>query len=211
MTDFPSAAASVGIAEWGNKTSFLLFVCFLIFFFWGGVVYESCVGFKEYSGNRKASSYTSHRLHQCFPWIFIKMAYCNTSTSRSCYKIFVKNIEKHQKTVISLLLLLLLCIFIFILNLVCFRPGVIATGGDVHVRVWAVHFFCDWFVYLHTVWANFVTIIWIYELNECQICLSMTKSGTCKELQALWLIRVMPEWLTAVVDSPWVLNAQLKV
>lgn len=72
-------------------------------------------------------------------------------------------------------------------------------------------FFFDWFVYLHTVWANFVTIIWIYELNECQICLSMTKSGTCKELQALWLIRVMPEWLTAVVDSPWVLNAQLKV
>lgn len=57
--------------------------------------------------------------------------------------------------------------------------------GDVHVRVWAVHFFCDWFVYLHTGWPNFVTILWIYESNECQICSSMTKPGTYEELQVL--------------------------
>lgn len=56
--------------------------------------------------------------------------------------------------------------------------------GDVHVRVWAVHF-CDWFVYLHTGWPDFVTITWISESNECQICSSMTKSGTCEELQVL--------------------------
>lgn len=34
-------------------------------------------------------------------------------------------------------------------------------------------------------WPNFVTIISIYETNECQICSSMTKSGTYEELQVL--------------------------
>ena len=50
-------------------------------------------------------------------------------------------------------------------------------------------FVTDLCVYIEVALA-FVTIISIYESNECQICLSMTKSGTYEELQVLWLI----EW-----------------
>lgn len=89
------------------------------------------------------------------------MAYCKTSTSCRCYKSLSEYWEASENCNI-ILLLLLLCIFFFLFfkNLVCFCPGVIATGGDVHVRVWAVHFFF-FFVTDLCIYIQFGLTLWL--------------------------------------------------